>query len=165
MVASVNDLHPALITAVIRHSELAADITAECLSRLRARMIDEGLLAEDSPLRLPGAFLMELGAIGQLSLWEHQGLRDLLPPEIPTVAEATAELYRRASAVPEEFQLLSGATLAPRVRQVYLEHICWAAPEMLTANIVVGETDEDALVEAVARLLWHNRANLFEESC
>ena len=50
---------------------------------------------------LPAGFLLELGAICQLASWEEQGLRDYLPPELPTAQQAKADLRSRATTAPE----------------------------------------------------------------
>ena len=162
MIATIDDSHPALTAAIIRNAELAATVTAACVHNWDARFKQGGFA--DGAQNLPAAFLMELGAIGQIRLWELEGLRDFLPSDLPTYGEAVAELSRRALTAPQEFQTLAGARLSPRVMQVWLESFSWAAPSLLQADVVLGEVDEDALVDAVAHLLWTHRHDAIDDT-
>ena len=160
LAAHTSDLHPRLTAAIVQNAELAAQLTARCLHGLNQRMKAEGVLPEAAELSLPRGFLLEIGAVGQLRVWEMQGLRPYLPADLPTFADATAELYRRAREEPAEFQTAAGAKLSPRVLQVWIESFCWEGPALLEANLLLGDVDEDALVDAVAHLLWNNRLPL-----
>jgi hypothetical protein len=155
MVAAIDELHPLEVRAIVHNAEVAATITAACLHSWDAQLKKDGFPA--GAQGLPAGFLMELGAIGLLHLWEIEGLRNFLPADLPTAGEAVAELNRRAATTPQEFQTVAGAQLAPRVWQAWLDHFSWAAPSLLQADVVLGEADEDVLVESLAQLAWNHR--------
>lgn len=120
LVAASHKLHPSLVNAIVSSAESNARFVGECLHALRDRLKEAG--HRDGAQGLPPAFLLELGAIGQLILWERARLRDFLPSDLPTAAEATTEICR-ATEVPHDFQSVTSARLLPRVTQVHVEHI------------------------------------------
>jgi hypothetical protein len=90
--------HPAIVAAAKEFAGRLADMVADQLQaidrRCRAtghpRQIDE----------LPAEFLLQLGAICQLALWEAQGFREFLSPDLPLAAAAREDPFRRAIEAP-----------------------------------------------------------------
>jgi hypothetical protein len=152
---SINDFHPAVIAAVRENAERQACMVAELLHALDPRLKEAGL--SSGAAGLPAGFLLELGAICQLVIWENEGLRSVLAADVPSADEAILELNREAAEAPDQFQSPMNRRLGARVMQVWLERFSWAAPDLLQADVVVGEVDEDALVEALAQLLMDHR--------
>ena len=151
----VGGLHPDVQAAVVLFSERQAGFAVALLHTL---VTEAGRRGDSMDVQgLPLGFLMELGAIMQLQMWERSGVRPLLPTELPTVAVAAGELNARVQADPTEFARAESAVLSRRLLNVWMEHFSWTAPVALGVDIVIGRVDEDALVETVAQLLWNYR--------
>lgn len=148
-------LPPELLSAVHRNAEFQAALTVACLDDLDQRVRDAG--HAEGCQRLPWAFLLELAAVAQLNYWEFQGLRGLLPSEVPSAAEASSDLYRRTTTDPGQFYNGNETPLARQVMQIWIEHFHWLEPGLVQAEIIVGHADEDQMIEALAQLLWQNR--------
>lgn len=153
---SLDDLDPALIAATVQQAERQATMVAVCLDAIDARLKEAG--HPEGSKGLPLGFLLELGSICQLKYWEISGLRDFLPPGLPTSEDASTDLYKRATTTaPEEFYSIENDHLGRQLLAVWLERFAWAAPNLLQADVVLGEVDEDSLVDGLARLLWVHR--------
>lgn len=152
---TLDGIHPLVIGSVCRNAEFQADLAAACLKAIDQRLRDAG--HEDGCSGLPAAFLLELAAVAQLKYWELRGLRQLLPSEVPTASDASADLHRRVVLDPQKFFKGIDAPLARQIHQVWIEHFHWLEPELIEADIVIGRVDEDKAVEALAQLLWQNR--------
>jgi hypothetical protein len=142
----------ALVQAVTRHAERQADLTG---SYLRA----SGLCPEGE-IRLPAAALLELAAVLELGVWEMRGLRTHLDVDLPSYREAAAELAARCMKGPEEFGGEDATPLSVRVLRVWTEHFAWDAPEMLDAEVVFGDAEEDDFVDLLAEFVWAHRNEL-----
>ena len=144
-----------LLDAVRRNAECQADLTAACLDALDQRVRDAGYA--EGCQGLPRTFLLEFAAVAQLKHWEFQGLGDLLPPDVPRAAEASRDLYHRATTDPGQFWHDDESPLSRQVMQIWIEHFHWLEPGLVEAEVIVGHADEDQLIEALAQLLWQNR--------
>ena len=140
----------ALAEAVVRNSVLKAELVAGYLSALGA------VCGKTS---WPAGFLRELGAVVQLKLWEIEGVAEFLDEGLPTFAEAVADLTERIERDPHLFDDPSGSTLSRKVFLVWLKCFAWEAQPIFQTDVVVGEVDEDTLLDAVAQLLWAHRHN------
>lgn len=147
--------HPEVIAAVVRFAERQADFAAAAIDALVTEATRRGDTFDGR--RLPAGFLLELGAVMQLQVWEDSGVRSLLTVEVPTAAAAAADLNARVQADPGRFTQVDAATLSNQLLRVWLEHFSWSAPEMLGVDIVIGRLDEEELVETMAQLLWKYR--------
>lgn len=146
---------PELLAAVHRNAQFQAELTAACLNALEERVRDAGFA--EGCQNLPRAFLLEFAAIAQLKLWELQGLRELLPPDVPNTEEASCDLQQRISGNPADYGQNSDAPLARRVMQIWIENFVWLEPGLIDADVVIGQASDDDLIEALAQLLWENR--------
>jgi hypothetical protein len=140
------------IQAVIRNAQRRADLTAATLEAT-------GLFKSD-PCRLPAAFLLELSAVLELGLWERQGLRAYLDTDLPTFREAADALARRAAKGPAEFDGSNAALLSKHVLQAWMDHFAWEGPDLLHADFVLGDVDEDQLAQVLADFVWQHRREL-----
>ena len=154
-VRTSDEVHPALVAAVAENAERQAVMVAGLLDALDPRLKEAGF--PTGAAGLPAEFLLELGALCQLTLWEGERLRDYLPPELPTAQQAKADFHYRATNAPDSFQSRPTGMLPTQIMQVWLERFAWAAPNLLQADIVLGDADEDALVDALAQFLWDHR--------
>ena len=160
MVATENDdpiarLHPDVLAAVVIFSERHADYAAALLDALAAEASRRGEVFDVQGL--PIGFLLELGAIMQLHVWSITGVLPLLPVELPPVDVASNELNARVQTDSGQFEKVESATLSNRLLRVWLEHFSWTAPAILGVDVVLGNVDEEILIETVAQLLWNNR--------
>ncbi len=140
------------IRAVVRHAERQADLTAATLDAM-------GLLAT-KPVTFPAAFLLELAAVLELGMWERQGLRPYLATDLPTYREAAAKLAARANQGSEAFEGSDAAPLSRRVRQVWMERFAWEGHDLLHADVILGEVDEDEFTRVLADFVWQHRREL-----
>ena len=146
------DVPDPLVRAVARHAQRQADLTAVALDAMG--------LFKSEPSRLPAGYLLELGAVLELGLWERQGLRPHLDVDLPTFREAADYLAARAAKGPAEFQDPDATPLCRRVREVWVEQFAWEGPELLEAEVLVSDVDDDAFVDVLAEFVWTHRQEL-----
>lgn len=109
------------------------------------------------PISFPREFLLDLAGVLRLALWEHLGLSDRLPADLPNAAEALAELFQRWSAnLPKVTNAPSRAVLR-RVLHTWFSRFAWSGLEELNADVVLDDAKEQALLEALADFLWEHR--------
>jgi hypothetical protein len=147
----------ALIRATVRQAEDDADRVGQFLEDFGFRSPE----ARTTPLALPPALLMGLAAVLRLHAWEQDGVRRHLPVDLPTARDAVRDLFcamvdRSAPGRLEAFA--NGLTL--RVYAVWMVHFAWDGLEVLGADLVLGDAEEDALADALARFLWNTRHTL-----
>jgi hypothetical protein len=146
------------IAAVARRADFVALLVAHALDAVYAKA---GIDAKtDQSCRLPAGFLLELGAVMQLLLWERAGLTVHVEAGLPTADAAGEELERRARLGPSEFDDVSRLTLWRKVNMLWTEHFAWDGQQLLGAEIAVERGDEDALVDHLANFIWRNRRAL-----
>jgi hypothetical protein len=138
------------IRAVTRHAERQADLTAATLNAM-------GFFPK-KPAGFPAAFLLELGAVLELGLWERQGLRPYFDVDLPTYREAADALLARAQRGPAAFDGPDAALLSSRVLQTWMNHFAWEGQDLLQADVLVGGVDdEDTFVDLLANFLLTHR--------
>jgi hypothetical protein len=154
---SVEELQmpPELRAAIVRNAERQAEATAVFLRAIDLRLRQDG--HRDGARGFPSSFLLELGALCQLVYWEQQGLRAMLPASVPRYAEAVADLQRRVASEPGQLYASTGAALSRQLLHVYATHFHWLAPDLIDAEIVIDQLDEDEVIESLAKLLWSQR--------
>jgi len=85
---------------------------------------------------------------------------------LPTSKDAAENLTEQVTNGLRQLYSANNAPLSRWILQVWLDKFGWDARAILHADVVVGEVDEDGLVEALARLLWehrHDQANTDRE--
>jgi hypothetical protein len=148
----VPDVPGVVLDAVTHHANWQAALTASVLNGWKDRLPNLHLL--------PRGFLLELGAIFELDYWERLGLRAQLNSDLPSYHEAKLQLTQRAARGPQEFEGPGASLLAPRVLRVWLERFAWDGPELLGAEVLVGELDEDLFAELLADFVWRHQQGL-----
>jgi hypothetical protein len=141
-----------LVRAVADEAERDADRVGVFLDTL-------GLHATpDRPVSLPVAFLLDLAAALRLLAWEQVGLhpQDVagLPPARQAIRDALLTLNRAST---QTATVAASGSLAYRVCQAFVDHFAWSGRDELDADVMLGEADEDAVLEALADFLWANR--------
>jgi hypothetical protein len=106
--------------------------------------------------RLPADVLLNLGAALRLLAWEHDGLTLHRDAGLPSADDAirwvlVESLPRRGR------RHLPDAWLCVAVLRLRVEHFAWAGPRELRADVRLDAADEDALIDALAQLLWKHR--------
>lgn len=137
-------------------------LLAERQAELTALWLDAVGHPASKPLGVPPAFLLELGAVLQIGQWELTGAFNFLTDELPSYREAADELSARAQRGPSEFHDLNAAQLSRRVMVAWLRRFAWHGPTIIGADIVLGDCNEDDLVEQLAQFLWRNRQEIMQ---
>ena len=141
------------IRAVVRHAKRAAELTAAAL--------DATGLFPEKPISLPAAFLLEFAAVLELGLWERQGLREFLKTDLPSYSEAAEAMLAKAKLGPAAFGGPDDASsLSSRVLQAWIRHCAWEGPDLLHADFILGDVDEDQFAQVLADFVWQHRHEL-----
>jgi hypothetical protein len=138
--------------ALSRRAERQADLTAAAL--------DATGLFGSKPTVLPSGFLLELAAVLELGMWEHQGLRRHLDVDLPSFKDASEALARRASRGQMEFVGPNATTLSDQVLQVWAENFAWESHAYLQTDVVLGEVEEEVFANLLAEYVWNHQAEL-----
>ena len=150
---------PAELAAIaLAYGDRLGDVIASWLD-------SQGQPSDNRAEKAPLPYLLELGAVLQLAVWESAGFADQLPAELPTLSQARDELKTRAALGPQEFEDPRKAQLFAKVFLVWWEHFSWQAPELLNAEVLLGQLGEDELVQELAQFFWDTRhiANICNE--
>ena len=144
-------LPPELVEATAREAARDADRVGQLLHEL-------GFVPSPGrPVRLPAAFLLDLGAALRLLGWELGGLhvhRDAgLPPAEQALHDAFGLLAPKSGAEPRH-----SVELSRKVVALFAERFAWLGRHDLDADVMLDDhVDEDDLVGALAELLWNAR--------
>jgi hypothetical protein len=145
-----------LIEAIIRDAHFLADLTADFLER--TAVLPPLKERQKTPVALPREFVLELGAILRLALWEGAGFRDCLGPDLPAAESALHNLLACLASEPHE-PWASGDSqgLARVIFRIALCRLAWAGRAELHADVVLDEPDDDFFLKQVAAYLWAHR--------
>lgn len=143
-----------IVDAAIQNALRVADLTGMTLTEMGKVHLG------GSQWNLPAAFLVELGAVLQLGLWEQEGIAAHECGYLPPFDDAVSELSRRAAQGVSAFANLASVTLAPRVLQFSIEHIAASGFLLMGGDVLTQDIDEDAFVELLAEFLFSHRDDL-----
>lgn len=141
-----------LVEHVVRYAERMAELAA---SELACLQVQAG-----TDLHLPAGLALELAALAQLWMWEHDGLADYFRHALPDYASAKAELIARMRDTPKSLQQSEHAVLSQRVLRFWMSRFAWDSQEHLGAEMVCSDLGEAAFVKSLAQVLWDNREHL-----
>jgi hypothetical protein len=141
--------------AVAKRAHFVASFVVHLLDAVYDRAGIDAATARSCPL--PAGFLLDLGAVIQLALWEDAGLTVHIEAGLPTSDVAAKELERRAKLGPSAFATVTRLDLWFKVKEIWAEHFAWQGEEMFGAEIALARIDDDVLVNALADFLWRNR--------
>lgn len=141
-----------LVEHVVRYAERMAELAA---SELACLQVQTG-----TDLQFPRGFTLELAALAQLRIWEHDGLAGYFRNALPDYASAKAELIARMRDTPKSLWETEHAVLSQRVLRFWMSRFAWDSQEHLGAEMVCSDLDEAAFVKALAQVLWDNREHL-----
>ncbi len=144
---------PELLARVVEQANLDADLTIHVLNAA-------GLAPLPGQTRfLPRDLLLELGAALRVMVWEIEGL-DLPAFTLPTPQDAIRRAFVDAVGRLRDPSYSASPSLSQTVLQISTYHLAWVGSREFQAEILLDTPDEDALVEAMAQLLWRNRGLL-----
>jgi len=146
------------VQAVARRAHFVAALVAHTLDAIHEQAGIDVEAARARPLSV--GFLLELGAVMQLVLWESAGLTFHTEAGLPSADAAGKDLERRAKLGLSEFEDAIRLHLWRRVNAFWIEHCAWDAQHLLGAEVAVDHTEKDLLVERLANFLWTNRRAL-----
>jgi hypothetical protein len=152
---SLSAFHPDLIRAVVQDAERDADLVVAFFDV--TGLAPSGRRRQDAPLALPGDCLLGLGAALRLSLWEQQGIRVHLDHGLPPARQALIDVLHTATGQAEAEAAERARSLASRVVALSVERLAWNGRVELDVDVVLGEADQEALLEALADFLWTHR--------
>jgi len=112
------------------------------------------------PLPLPTEFLLELSAVIRIAMWQRSAVIAERLPDFPPSEELLDELITRLFREPASFSCDPSSCPAPLHKQVvswWSRNCSWSAAPLLGADILVGAIDKDALLDALAAVLWRHR--------
>jgi len=133
---------------------------AQDADRVALFLHELGLLTRsDPPVRLPPAFLLHLGAALRILVWEASGLQVHRDSGLPEAGQAILSAFSLLALKPET-ESQHPDELARKVVALFAGRFAWHARRDLDADVVLDDHfDEDALVDALAELLWDARPN------
>jgi len=146
---------PDLVQAIALAAERDADCVGYLLDALAKTTAGSWLATE--PVRLPRDFLLGLGASFRLTLWEAAGIQVHRDAGLPSARDAFLDVFRSFTD-PAAASRTDGLWF--RVCLLSVKYLAWTGPQDLSAELTLGdmkEDEEDALVNAVAKLLWTHR--------
>ena len=141
------------IQGVARHAECQADLTAATLDAT-------GLFSRNGRPFSRRAFCSNSGQSWNWVCGNGRDCDPYLTSDLPTFREAATHLLARARRGPEAFDGPDAALLSRRVLQVWMEHFAWEGPDLLEADFIVGDVDEDQFAQLLADFVWQHRHEL-----
>ena len=152
----LSDFHPDLLRALAQGAARQAEWVGSFLEEIGLAPVGRG--PQDRPPRLPAEFLLSLGAVMQLLLWEQLGIHVHLDHGLPPARQALLDVLRTATGQAEAEAAERARSLASRVMVLSVEHLAWNGRVELGADVVLGEADQEALLEVLADYLWVHRS-------
>lgn len=134
----------------------AADEASRDADAVIALLTTAGLAPPPGERRdFPPGLLLDLGAAVRLKRWEAGGHEVHKRSGLPSASAALVHLlHALESASTAVDTRAAGGRLARAVFDLAVTRFAWAARPDLGADIELAAADEDALVEAMAHLLW-----------
>lgn len=140
-----------LVQAVTYEAERDADLVGGFLR-------DLGISATPKkPIALPASFLLDLAAALRILSWETVGLNPQHIAGLPSARSALRDVLSSLLAYGNRSGTDPSTSLRVRVMQAFVERFAWCGGIELDADVVLSETDNDALLDALADYLWAHR--------
>ena len=143
-----------LIEAIVAEAWADADRIAAFLKEFGSEATDDSR----NPIDRDTAIF--LGAFLRLAYWERLGLGIHLQAGLPSASQALADACQ---AVTESGSIPWADELWASVLKVFVRHFAWHGRGELGAAITIDSLDEEAALDALARLLWERRRHRTRE--
>ena len=111
----------------------------------------------EPPVRLPAALLLGLGAAMRVAAWEamgHQPHRAAGLPDARKVVLNVVEWCRVLSPADRDRAVVA---LHSQVTEISRTQFAWEGPDILGADTLVGEPQDDVFLDALAEFVWQHR--------
>jgi hypothetical protein len=106
------------------------------------------------PIKLPYDFLLGLGTAMRLWVWELNNVRIHLDAGLPPAYDAMLGAFRSVSDPDAAARLRA---LRTELHALIVKRFAWNGRPEFDAEIILGDVNEDDLVESVAQFLWSRR--------
>lgn len=142
------------VDAAARYGKRLAKLTGDFLRRSGfCPQLKDGELGSCG---LPADVLLDLGSLLLLRTWHENRLCEFLSADVPSLEDAGSAFVQQLADV-----VRGNSSFLSRLDQVvfanWVQSVAWDGPLELQADLVVGEIDEDTLVDAIAELIWPHR--------
>jgi hypothetical protein len=111
----------------------------------------------------PRSFLLNLCTGVWLLYWEDHGISIHVEAGLPPAMQVLSETFAGFRPNDDADRWSRAVQLAYNVTWLFAEHIAWHGHAEVGGEFVVGEVNEDVLLESLAQLLWHHRHALAPE--
>jgi hypothetical protein len=145
-----------LVATITQHAVCDADSVGLFITELFGIVGREKGLARVQ-LRFPAWFLLELAAVLRLLAWEQDGVLMGLVARFPPWREALSHVFARLAASTRKSTERGDTPILLGVIGLLVEHFAWTGQADLGAEFILGEAEEDDLVNAVAEFVWAHR--------
>lgn len=127
-------------------------------SEMNSFLESQKSLSKEERKQLPFWMFAHLAAILAFKRWQHAGISQLASITLPSPTEVASDLARAIETNDPTFkEVACPHTPCARFIRVMLERMAWEGHSDVGAEVLVGDPDEDSLIEAVAQLLWNCR--------
>lgn len=144
-----------ILLALMQHGAHTADLVGNFLKNWCKAIGSRGKPA------FPAGFLVELGSILWIGLWQQSGTLPEAVEQFPPWSKSLEDLFQRFFQSPLTFATdpaHCSNELDRRVVSFWLTHCLWAGPSNLGADIAITKTgDDEDWLEAIASFLWTHR--------
>ena len=144
------------VDAVIRLADSHAALVAQRLRELEVAYATQ----LGRPCRfaaVPAEFLLALAALEQLRIWETKGLRPHLGQQLPQFDDLITLTWHLLQSDRSASAAEIAVTIWRLIFRLCVDKFAWDASAVSGADMLVGDLDDDAVVDAVAQLLWSLR--------
>lgn len=138
------------IDAVVRHAQRQTLLVVFAI----------GEIFEEKPVRFPFGFLLEMGAVLELGMWEREGFRESVADDLPTYAEAAKNLANRSTLGEDEFEGPDATPLSKHVLMAWIDNFAWDADQHFGAEMLLGQVEREHFVDQLARFLIEHHHEL-----
>jgi len=144
---------PELLSGIAHLADRNADRVAEFLL---------GTRRFTNPICLPPAVILELSAVMQLRFWEHIGLLKNIKTNLPTTRQAARDMAQRIRMKKAVFAGPNSTPLLILVLSAWITNFAWQGLELLQADIVLANSDDDEkeFAEMFADFIWNARQSI-----
>lgn len=105
-----------------------------------------------NPIRLPGIFMLRLGAALRLLEWERLGFHFHIEAGLPSGKNAIRDAFSTALDADNQ-----STEFARSIMRLSLEKFAWSSRRELGAVIAMDAELDDAALDAMAEFLWASR--------
>ena len=147
-----------LVRAVESQASQEAALVAQFLDRWAPTVFSATGL---QPTVLPGSFLLAMGCVFRIAIWEAEGIVRHLECGLPTrdIALILAMSFLVNTAQEPEHRK-TAERLQDQVLQFFIGFLAWTGPQEMGGDVVLGALEDDRVLDQIAVFLWTHRHDL-----